>query len=56
MVIFDQNGNRLYASDDDVAKSIDANDLEIINGTEEDQVFYEVFAALSMPATAPCMK
>ena len=42
MVIFDQNGNRLYASDDDVAKSIDANDLEIINGTEEDQVFYEV--------------
>ena len=24
MVIFDQNGNRLYASDDDVAKSIDA--------------------------------
>ena len=55
MVIFDQNGNRLYASDDDVAKSIDANDLEIINGTEEIRCSTR-FCSASMPATAPCMK
>lgn len=42
MAIFDQDGNRLYASDDDIAKSIDASDLAIINGSEEDRVFYEV--------------
>ena len=43
MVIFDQNGNRLYASDDDVAKSIDANDLEIMTTEPKKiQVFYEV--------------
>ena len=55
MVIFDQNGNRLYASDDDVAKSIDANDRK--SSTEPKKIRCSTrFCSASMPATAPCMK
>lgn len=42
LLIFDDDDNRLYASSSEIAQTITAEDLAVINGSDEDRTFYEV--------------